>query len=945
MPEPGFAGHRIPEVVQTSAMDCGPAALAALLNGCGIDVSYPRLREACQTDVDGTSIDTLEELAQRYGLDAEQVMLPIDFLLDARNCNLPCIAVVTLPNGLTHFVVIWRARFGGFEVMDPARGRCWMRRRELAAMLYRHELEVDAGAWLQYTCSDDFVAALGGALDDLAVRGAAAERFTDMLRDGDWRRVATLDAAVRMCRSLDRAARVRGPDAVALIEHALERPEIIPSHHFQVVGDEAHAAPTTVQILGDEVGGGAVQAEEARGVGAAAAIDAAAPLSLRGAVVLKIRGVDATAEPTEPVIRKTLGGFRVDVVPRMWRMLREFGFDHLGARVAAIAMTMGVLTVVEALVFRYLLGFQPPTEPWTYALVLIAVLLPSAGALACGIGQTRFGQVLGRQLETRLRTALLHKLPRIRDDYFASRLISDLAERGHAITQLRDAPAIAIALLVDLARVAMLLVGLAWIVPSQWWIVALAGAFALAAPFAMFGLLAERELRARTHLGALSNLYLDALRGTEPIWTHGAARPLELEHDTLLLRWVRAATQLRRAATAFETLQVIVLGACGVALVLHAIERALPQGTVLLVAYWALFVPMLSRGLLVNLKQLPAMHNVVRRVLEILDAPEETSDAPPTSAQRRDGVRIELDSVSVVRGAQRVLADLDVSIGAGERVAIVGESGSGKSSFLGALSGWHTISEGRIAIDGETADAARIQALRQESAMVDPETYLWNREIYQNVSYGAAPDAPADLDTALAASEFVVDLEKMADGLATQIGENGSRLSGGEAQRLRIARALTRRDARLVLLDEPFAGMDSEQRERMRRHVVERWPAATLLWVSHHVRETTAFARVLVFEHGRIVEDGAPEALLAQSSRYAAMIAAEDALHARLHAAPWRPVALDAVALDRVAAGGSALDRAALDAVAIDAAARVTIEFDVAADAAAAHATPPAHAS
>ena len=109
------------------------------------------------------------------------------------------------------------------------------------------------------------------------------------------------------------------------------------------------------------------------------------------------------------------------------------------------------------------------------------------------------------------------------------------------------------------------------------------------------------------------------------------------------------------------------------------------------------------------------------------------------------------------------------------------------------------------------------------------------------------------------------DLEKMADGLATRIGENGSRLSGGESQRLRIARALVRGNARLVLLDEPFSGMDADQRERMRRHAIDRWPEATLLWVSHHVRETLTFPRVLVFEHGRIVEDGAPQSLLRQT--------------------------------------------------------------------------------
>src|SRR5512147_2539908 len=145
--------RRIPEIVQTSAMDCGPAALAALLRGCGVDVSYPRLREACQTDVDGTSIDTLEELARRFGLDAEQVMLPTDFLLDVDNAHLPCVAVVTLPNGLTHFVVIWRSVLGWFEVMDPARGRAWMRRAELESVLYRHELDVDAGDWFEYAKS------------------------------------------------------------------------------------------------------------------------------------------------------------------------------------------------------------------------------------------------------------------------------------------------------------------------------------------------------------------------------------------------------------------------------------------------------------------------------------------------------------------------------------------------------------------------------------------------------------------------------------------------------------------------------------------------------------------------------------------------------------------------------------------------------------------------
>src|SRR5262245_6182880 len=90
----------VPEVIQTSAMDCGPASLKALFEGVGIPVSYGRLREACQTDVDGTSIDTLEEIAVQLGLDAEQVMVPVDHLLCAEAQSLPAIVVVQLPNGV-----------------------------------------------------------------------------------------------------------------------------------------------------------------------------------------------------------------------------------------------------------------------------------------------------------------------------------------------------------------------------------------------------------------------------------------------------------------------------------------------------------------------------------------------------------------------------------------------------------------------------------------------------------------------------------------------------------------------------------------------------------------------------------------------------------------------------------------------------------------------------
>ena len=133
-----------PEVVQTSAMDCGPAALKSLLEGFGIPVSYGRLREACQTDVDGTSINTLEDIALQLGLRAEQVMLPVDHLALPEAQALPAIVVVQRPSGLTHFLLVWGRLGNLLQVMDPATGRRWPTWQRFINEIYVHTFPVAA---------------------------------------------------------------------------------------------------------------------------------------------------------------------------------------------------------------------------------------------------------------------------------------------------------------------------------------------------------------------------------------------------------------------------------------------------------------------------------------------------------------------------------------------------------------------------------------------------------------------------------------------------------------------------------------------------------------------------------------------------------------------------------------------------------------------------------
>ncbi len=152
--------YLIPEVIQTSAMDCGPAALKALFGGFNRYLSYGRLREACQTDVDGTSIDTLESIAQQLGLRAVQSMLPVDLLLLKSSACLPAVVVVNLPDGCNHLVVLWRVHGPWLQVMDPAAGRVWLPRRRFLESLYIHEQPVPASACEEWCASAVFTAGL-----------------------------------------------------------------------------------------------------------------------------------------------------------------------------------------------------------------------------------------------------------------------------------------------------------------------------------------------------------------------------------------------------------------------------------------------------------------------------------------------------------------------------------------------------------------------------------------------------------------------------------------------------------------------------------------------------------------------------------------------------------------------------------------------------------------
>lgn len=215
----------VPEVVQTSAMDCGPASLKCLLEGFHIPVSYGRLREACQTNVDGTSIDRLEEVANQLGVDAEQIMIPIDHIFLSEAEVLPVMVVVRHADGATHFVVIWRKHGTWLQVMDPATGRRWVRCQRFSEEIYRHEFPVSAQDWRDWAASDEFIKPLQQRLSLLGTSKSKITTLIDQaLEEANWFGLAKLDASVRLVNSVVEADGIKsGKQAVKLITTFLEQ--------------------------------------------------------------------------------------------------------------------------------------------------------------------------------------------------------------------------------------------------------------------------------------------------------------------------------------------------------------------------------------------------------------------------------------------------------------------------------------------------------------------------------------------------------------------------------------------------------------------------------------------------------------------------------------------------------------------------------------------------
>jgi ATP-binding cassette subfamily B protein len=818
-------------------MDCGPAALEALLLGHGIHVSGGRLREACQTDVDGTSIDTLEEVAVQLGLEAEQVVIPADHVLLEEAHALPALAMVRLPDGASHFVVLWRQVAGWVQVMDPAVGRRWLRVEQVLRDLYIHEQEVPAEDWAEWADSE-------------ALRGPLAARMRALgLSDDSARatpagpRLAALDAALRMTAS---AIPKRRPDASglqvfldALTDRVLATPGAIPDAFW-----------------------GARPAAEADGV---------PQVTLRGAVLLTVRGCVPPADDLPPGLRASL---ETPVVPPLVALYHRL--DPTSRRwmlvLCALSGLAAAAMVVEASLFHLLLDVEAAMGTGTPAgLVGLLVAVWLAVGLGLDLAVTAGLQRLGRGLTVRLQAELMAKIPHLSDRYVASRLVSDLAERSHHLHRIKELPELGAQLIRAAASLMGTTVAVAWLDGRLLPVALASGVSAVLVPAILQVPLTERELRARTAAGGLGRFLLDAVEGAVPLRAHAGGSALRRDQEGLLVRWLMARREERSFAVLIEGLCLAMGTFWAILLLWWHVGDGHPPNTALLLAWWALRLPIHGQALSALARQLAPRRNALRRVLELLEASDTPFEAPPQPAS--GPVAITLDGVCCAIREHPLLDDVSLHIDPGEHVAVVGRSGAGKSTLVGLLLGWHRVDAGRLLVDGQPLTPERLPALRARTAWMDPMARLAQGSLLQNLRLGAR----SPLETQLSISGLDALLPQLPDGLSTLVGHRSSPLRGGAAQRVRIGRALGRSDAGLVLADEALRGLSGDQRQQLLTRIRQHWRSATLLWVTHDLHEASTFDRVLVLEEGMVVEDGSPGELAAADGAFATLCAAREA--------------------------------------------------------------------
>ncbi len=368
---------------------------------------------------------------------------------------------------------------------------------------------------------------------------------------------------------------------------------------------------------------------------------------------------------------------------------------------------------------------------------------------------------------------------------------------------------------------------------------------------------------------------IDSLLNYETVKYFGNEEYEAHRYDEGLQRFETAAVRSQTSLTLLNTGQSVII-ALAVTLILWRATLGVIGGTmtlgdlVLVNAFMIqLYIPLNFLGVIYReIKQSLAD---MEKMFVLLDQHREVADDPsaPPLAIRQAEVRFAHVDFSY-EAKRQILFDVDFTIAAGTTTAVVGHSGSGKSTLARLLFRFYDVNAGAITIDGQDIRRVTQTSLRSAIGIVPQDTVLFNDSIAYNIAYGR-PGASQDEIVAAARAAYIHDfIVSLPDGYETAVGERGLKLSGGEKQRVAIARTLLKNPA-ILIFDEATSALDSRAEQAIQAQLKEIARDRTTLVIAHRLSTIADAQQILVMDHGRIIERGTHGQLLAAQGAYAQM--------------------------------------------------------------------------
>lgn len=365
----------------------------------------------------------------------------------------------------------------------------------------------------------------------------------------------------------------------------------------------------------------------------------------------------------------------------------------------------------------------------------------------------------------------------------------------------------------------------------------------------------------------LGGALADAISCNSVVKSFGAERREEARLGHVLAKWDNRTRRTWKRGTTSGTIQGFMMvslqgGILGTGLIMWRQGLATPGDITFVLAMFFVLQGYL-RNVGQDIRNLQRAVNDMEELVLLNRMPLGIEDKPNATPIAIGAGEIVFDRVSFQYGAHPnpLYEDFSVAIKPGERVGLVGHSGSGKTTFVKLIQRLYDVNSGSIRIDGHDIAEVKQSSLRGQLAIVQQEPILFHRTLAENIAYGRPNASRSEIEQAAKqanAHGFIMDLPK---GYETMVGERGVKLSGGERQRVAIARALLA-DAPVLILDEATSSLDSESEVQIQQAMERLMDGRTTLVIAHRLSTVRALDRLLVFDKGKIVEEGDHQALI-----------------------------------------------------------------------------------